>query len=396
MQAKKLLKGVTVIIVAAVFSLAGLGSAAADKDKNTLYIGGVYDFVNLCAPYDITAHEGVQIAVDEINAAGGVGGKYKIEYDFKDCRNEAGPQVSMTKELLDDGIDVLITTGCTQGVIVMGKLAQKKSVPAITPGNSPPVLWDLVGDNLFIVNQSDSMMGAALAKYAIEQGHKTAYLFINPEDIYTRDLPKYFQAAFEKNGGKIVGEGIWSFGSTDASVEIEKLKKIQPQPDLIMGCQLSQWFSAFITNLRAVGITSDYYGGDVMDDPAAIGLGKVVEKDLVFVSAAVDLPGSLTEKFNKKYKDRYGRENQTAFAMFGYDTVKLIEAAVLKAGSTDSKAIRNELVKLENVKGATTPMSYNGQQYVNRPIAICDIKDGQKKLIKWIQLTTEDIPATIH
>ena len=76
--------------------------------------------------------------------------------------------------------------------------------------------------------------------------------------------------------------------------------------------------------------------------------------------------------------------------------MKLIEAAVIKAGSTDSKAIRNEFVKLENVKGATTPMSYNGQQYVNRPIAICDIKDGQKRLIKWIQLKTEDIPATIH
>jgi branched-chain amino acid transport system substrate-binding protein len=99
------------------------------------------------------------------------------------------------------------------------------------------------------------------------------------------------------------------------------------------------------------------------------------------------------EAFNKKYKAKYGKDNTVAPPALGYDAVKLIEAAVLKAGSTDGAAIRDALESLVDVQGASGKLTYaGGGRNMIRSVALCKIENGQKVLIQWMNPALKDIP----
>ncbi len=114
------------VIVVMMFITGGVSSVFAAGD--TVHIGAVLDFVSFSAPFDVPAEEGVRLAVDELNAAGGIGGKYKIKLSVKDYRGEAGPAVTGTKELLADKVDVILGSGSAQASIVVGGFAAKEVV----------------------------------------------------------------------------------------------------------------------------------------------------------------------------------------------------------------------------------------------------------------------------
>ena len=384
------ISAVSMVIVVMMFITGGVSSVFAAGD--TVHIGAVLDFVSFSAPFDVPAEEGVRLAVDELNAAGGIGGKYKIKLSVKDYRGEAGPAIAGTKELLADKVDVILGSGSAQASVVVGGFAAKKNVPMITITASGPDIPTAIGPYGFTNTITDNRQGTVLAQYAIEKGYKTAYILRCPDDPYTDLLPVYFAKVFEKMGGKLVGTGTWSFTQQEFSVEVGKIKKLDTPPDVIMSATFGPFYAGLITSLRSAGITAPYLAPDVVDEPSSIGLGAVAE-GVVFVSAVFANPGSSMEAFNQKYKAKYGKENTVAPPALGYDAVKLVEAAVLKAGSTDGKAIRDALDTLMDIKGATGSLSYAGNgRNIDRNVALCQIQNGQKALIKWVKPALADIP----
>ncbi|CAB1077107.1 hypothetical protein D1AOALGA4SA_4900 [Olavius algarvensis Delta 1 endosymbiont] len=201
MRGNAILKAGGIFIFAAVLIMATTGMVAG-KDPNTLFIGSVLDFASYSAPFDVPADEGVRLAVDEINAAGGIGGKYKIKLAVKDYRGEAGPAIAGTKELLADGVDVVLGSGSVQATIVVGGLTKKKAVPIITITASGPDVPQVIGPYGFTNTITDNRQGTVLAQYANSQGYKTAYILHCPDDPYTDLLPVYFAKVFEKMGGE--------------------------------------------------------------------------------------------------------------------------------------------------------------------------------------------------
>jgi branched-chain amino acid transport system substrate-binding protein len=382
-----------IMSIAAVVVMLNMGMLAAVwADDNTIQIGSVLDFVSFSAPFDVPADEGVKLAVDEINAAGGIGGKYKIKYSAKDYRGEAEPAIAGTKELLADGVDVVLGSGSATASIVVGGLTAPKKVPMITITSSGPEIPTAVGPYGFTNTITDNRQGAVLAQYAFDQGFRKAYILRCPDDPYTDILPVYFAKAFEKLGGKLVGTGTWTFTQQEFSVEVGKIKKLDPQPDVIMSATFGPFFAGLITSLRSAGIKTSVLAPDSIDEPSSIGLGAVAE-GVVFTSAVYAAPGSSMEAFNKKYKAKYGKENTVAPPALGYDAVKLIEAAVLKAGSTDGAAIRDALESLVDVQGASGKLTYaGGGRNMIRSVALCKIENGQKVLIQWMNPALKDIP----
>ena len=377
------------IFVVMLFAGSAGSVLAAD---NVVHIGCVLDFASFSAPFDVPAEEGVRLAVDELNASGGMAGKYKVKLSVKDYRGEAGPAIAGTKELLSDGVDVILGSGSAQASIVVGGLAAKKNVPMITITSSGPEIPGAIGPYGFTNTITDNRQGTALAQYAIAQGYKTAYIFRCPDDPYTDLLPVYFAKVFEKMGGKLVGTGTWSFTQQEFSVEVGKIKKLETQPEVIMGAAFGPFHAGLVTSLRSAGITSPYFAPDCVDEPSSIGLGDVAE-GVVFTSAVFAEPGSGMAAFNKKYKEKYGKENTVAPPALGYDAVKLVEAAVMKAGKADGKSIRDALDTLKDIQGATGSLTYAGNgRNIDRNVALCKVKGGQKTLIKWVKPAQADIP----
>ena len=198
---------------------------------------------------------------------------------------------------------------------------------------------------------------------------------------------------FNKLGGAILGEDTYSIGQQDFSAIATRIAALDPQPDVIMTAAFEPDFPSLLKALRAAGVKSQMIGSDGIDSPTTFSLGDVVE-GTVFTTAGFATPGSTMEAFNKKYEEVTGKKSQTVFNAVGYDLIKVIEAAVKKAGSTDPKALRDAIANLENVQGATSLITYKGTNGMPvRQVSLVRVTGGDRELIGQPSPTADLVPA---
>lgn len=388
----------TVLLVSLVASLAAgctknstSGSSAAGSGVikigvDTAQTGGL-------APFDQPALKGLQMAVDEINANGGIDGKWQIDLTIKDMQSDSAQAAVVARDLLSQDIGILITPCDQDPSIGAGRLAQAQQVPAISFCASTPTLEASVGDYMFTNFPGDNAEATVSANYAVEQGYKTAYILVSPDTAYTAKLPVYFQQVFEAKGGQVLGTGTYTLDQQDFSAEVTKIQNMNPSPDLIMTSMYEPLFPAFLKQLRAAGLDTPVIGSDGIDTPTITKLGAVAD-GVVYTTAGFPAPGSPLEKFNADYEQKYGSPPDTVFAGIGYDLGKIIEAAVTAAGSTDPVAIRDALANLQDVQGVTSTITYAGTNGLPiREVALVEIKDGEKTLIAMVKPDASEIPA---
>lgn len=385
-----MLKKLTISACTAALVAAGFMSAAAAEE--TLLIGLATGQTGGLAVYDGPAVEGFQIAVDEINAAGGIGGKIMIKTISKDTRSDAAQTSIAAQELLDEGIDVLITPSDADPSFAAAALATDAKVPAFSPGASSPTLPLMGGDYMFANFPGDNVQATVSAEWAYGQGFRNAYILYSPDTQYTT-LPLYFSDVWKVLGGTVAGEGTYVIGQQDFSAEVTKIKAMDPPVDVIMTAAYEPDFPAFIRQLRSAGVTAQVIGSDGIDSPTTFSLGEAAE-GVVFSTAGHATPGSALEAFNKKFEEVYGHPADTIFAAIGYDLMKVIEAGVLAAGSTDSVAIRDAIANLENVQGVTSEITYKGTSGMPvRQVSLIRVKDGARELVGQPSPTADLVPA---
>jgi branched-chain amino acid transport system substrate-binding protein len=345
------------------------------------------------APYDQPSFKGLEMAVEEINAAGGIAGKFPIKLIVRDTRSDAAQTALVAQELVDQGVKIMITPCDADPSIAAGQITQAAQVPTFSFCATTPTLPIAVGNYMFGNYPADNVQAAVLAKHAIKQGHRRAYILKSPDSAYTLKLPEYFAASFKAKGGEIVGEGTFSMGQQDFGAEVTKIKALNPAPDVIMTAAYEPDFPAFIRQLRSAGVNTPILGSDGIDSPTTFGLRNLVE-GVVFTAAGFATEGSPLAKFNEKYKQRTGQEPATNYIANGYDLGKVIEAAVTKAGGIEPTAIRDAIASLEKVPGVTGPITYAGTQGMPlRSVALVRIKDGGRELVSQSVPAAADIPA---
>lgn len=368
-------------LMVALAGVLGLAASVQAAQADDLVIGGAISLTGGLAYADVPAQKGMQLAIDELNAAGGIGGKTKIVLKLKDSRSDPSQTAIAAQELIDDGVNVLVTPCDADPSIGAGQTAQQAGVAAFSTCASSPNLPLAVGDHMFMNFPADNVQATVSAKYAIDSGYKAAYILISPDTAYTQ-LPNYFKAVFEKLGGKVIAEDNFSMGQQDFSAQVTKIKSLNPAPDVIMTAAYEPDFPAFIKQLRAAGIKIPVIGSDGIDSPTTFALGDIAE-GVVFSTAGYAAPGSPLEAFNAKYKEKYGSDPDTIYTAIGYDLVKVLEAAVLKAGSTDRAAIWQAVRELENVQGATSTITYKGTTGVPiRQVSLIRITKGQREFVR--------------
>ncbi|MEZ5829578.1 MAG: ABC transporter substrate-binding protein [Dongiaceae bacterium] len=364
--------------LAALACFAGIGSAAADD--NTLVIGAAISKTGWDAPYDSPVMDGFAVAMDEINANGGIAGKYKVEVITADNRSDNAQNAIVTQDLIDQGVKLIIATCDSSMVHATAQLIVSAQLPAISTCSSSPTL-PMTGNGYIFANAvTDNVQGAAQAEYAWGQGYKNAYLLRSPDIEYTQ-MPLYFAEAFKKLGGTVVGESIYALSQPDFSAEVTKIKQLDPQPDVIVTSAFEPDFPAFIRQLRGAGVKVPVVCGDGIDSPTTFALGEVVE-GVVFTSSGFAAPGSPMEAYQKKYQAKYGKAPESIMDALGYDLAKIVEAAVTKADSIDPAKVRDALANLENVQGATAVISYKGGNGTpTRPVNVIRIDGGKRVLV---------------
>lgn len=372
---------------------AGLAMAAmpATLSAEDLVIGTATGQTGGLAPYDGPAMQGFQIAVDEINAAGGVDGKFPIKLISKDTRSDAAQTSIVAQELIDSGISVLVTPSDADPSFAAAALATDAQIPAFSPAASSPTLPMMGGDYMFANFPGDNVQATVSAEWAYGEGLTNAYVLYSPDTQYTT-LPLYFSDVFKTLGGVVAGEGTYTIGQQDFSAEVTKIKSMDPAVDVVMTSAYEPDFPAFIRQLRAAGVTAQVIGSDGIDSPTTFSLGEAAE-GLVFSTAGHATPGSPLEEFNKKYAEKYGEETDTIFSAIGYDLMKVIEAGVVAAGSIEPQAIRDAVANLENVQGVTSEITYKGTTGMPvRQVTLIRVKGGERELVAQPSPTADLVP----
>jgi len=368
-------------------------AAEGEAAQDVLQVGVATGQTGYLSVTDGPSLKGLQLGVDEVNAAGGIDGKWMIELDIRNTESDPTLTTTVTQQLIDDGAQ-FITSPCDLDPSVgAGQVGQAAGVPVMGCGTTP-TMTDIVGDFMFGSWYGDNVTGYVLAKYARDLGYETAYLHLSPDTTYTNDLPEYFGTAFEDLGGTVLGRVTYGIDQSDFSANVTTLKNLDPQPDVVFTSTYEPQLASFLQQYRAAGVESAFFAAEGFDTPAMFELSCDVINDAVYTTAGFETPGSPLAEFNAKYEEKYGEPPGSVFPAVGYDIVRVLEAALKKAGSTDGAALRDAIASLENVQGATGLITYAGTNRMPvKQIALIKVEDCKPALIELVTPPADKIPA---
>ncbi|HDL49085.1 MAG TPA: amino acid ABC transporter substrate-binding protein, partial [Actinobacteria bacterium] len=291
-------------------------TTAADKTAvpEPILIGFAGDFSDIYSFYDSPVREGAELAVAEINAAGGVLGR-PLEFVARDGRNNQDETMRATQELIDQGAAYLIGTS-GDPFLAQASLACAAGIPISTGDGTAPTLVGDAGPCAFQTIMSDNLQGAVDAEYAWSQGYKTAYMLRSTEIPYTNDLPTYFAAAFEHAGGKILGEDVYRIDAGDYNVQVTAIAALDPAPDVIFTPMFIPDTPVFLRQLRAAGIEIPVLSTDGAVDASILEAGDAVE-GLVATTHAWPADDNAMAKFYAKYKEATGADPESPVVAIG-------------------------------------------------------------------------------
>ena len=379
-----------VLTFAMVFAFAACGqkteTGKTDGDAaNTLVIGGIGPVTGAAADYGIAVKNGAQLAVDEINAAGGVNGM-KLELKFQDDEHDAEKSVNAYNTLKDDGMQALIGTVTSVPCIAVGAEAEKDNIFMLTPSGS--AVDCIKGKNAFRICFSDPNQGAASATYIGENKLATKVAIIyDSSDVYSSGIKETFVAEAKNQGIEIVTEQAYTKDTaTDFTVQLQKVK--ESGAELVFLPIYYQAAALILQQAKQTGLEAKFFGCDGLDgvikqlgDDVALSDGV-----MLLTPFAADATDDATVKFVTAYKAAYNDAIPTQFAADGYDAVYTIKAALEKAGVTDASISASDLcdkivsVMTEiEVKGVTGTMTWDASGEPTKDPKAMVIEDGAYK-----------------
>lgn len=381
-------KLVSMLLVAsmALVSLTGCGAAKASAD--TFRIGGIGPTTGGAAVYGIAVQNGVDLAIKEINEAGGING-YQIEYNFQDDELDNEKSVNAYNTLKDWGMNILVgsvTSGCCTAVAAnsatdnMFQITPSGSATACTEGN----------DNVFQVCFSDPNQGIAAAQYIGENAlaSKVAVIY-DSSDVYSSGIYEKFAAEAANQSFEIVSaEAFTADNKTDFSVQLQKAK--DGGAELVFLPIYYTEASLILTQASTMGYDAMFFGCDGLDGILSVENfdTSLAEGVMLLTPFAADANDDATKNFVAAYEKAYG-ETPNQFAADGYDAVYIIKAAVEDSGATPADDISALCDKLKasmgkiSVDGLTGEgMSWDADGAVNKAPKAMRIVDGNYSLIQ--------------
>jgi branched-chain amino acid transport system substrate-binding protein len=365
-------------------------TSEADQEAagEPILIGHVGDFSDIYSFYDAPVRTGAELAVEEINAAGGVLGR-PIEYVALDGRNDQNETLRATQELIDQGAVYLIgTTG--DPFLAQATVACEAGIPISTGDGTAPTLVRDAGSCAFQTIMSDNLQGAVGAEYARSQGYETAFLLRSTEIPYTNDLPDYFTAAFENAGGEVIGEEEYRIDAGDYNVQVTTIAALDPAPDVIFTPMFIPDTPVFLRQLRAAGVEIPVISADGSVDASILEAGDAVE-GLVATTHAWPSEGNAMADFYDKFEEATGAPPDSVVVGIGYDEIYLLAQVIENAGSAEPAAIMNALSELTGFEGVTGLLSMDPTtRRADKEITLVVITGGEIRFLD--QLLPDFVP----
>ncbi|HEY4222835.1 MAG TPA: ABC transporter substrate-binding protein [Myxococcota bacterium] len=360
-------------------STAPVPNTGAPKD-NIILLGEVGSLTGSEATFGESTKRGVEMAVDEVNAAGGVtladGTKKLVDvrvYDDQGKPEEAANAV--TRLISQDHVKVILGEVASSNSLAMAPKAQAAQTPMITP-SSTNVAVTQKGDYIFRVCFLDDFQGKAMAQFAHDtlKVNNVAILKDNKSD-YSLGLAKVFSEEFTKMGGKIAGEEAYSKGDTDFRGQLTALKGKKPDAIYVPGYYTD--VGVVGRQARELGIKAPLLGGDGWESEKLFELGgSAIEGSYYTNHYSPDDPKPEVQKFVKAFSDKYGSKPESLAAL-GYDAARVAIAAIARAKDLTGPSIRDEIAKTKDFAGVAGTITLDANRNAVKPAVVLQVKGGK-------------------
>ncbi len=349
--------------------------AAAPAESDTILIGEVGSLTGSEAAFGISTKNGIALAVEEANAAGGVKGK-KLEVRVYDDQSKPEEAANATTRLItQDKVKVVLGEVASSNSLAMAPIAQEKKVPMITPSSTNPKVTE-VGDYIFRVCFIDPFQGFVMAKYARDELKfgKVAILK-DVKSAYSMGLAEVFERKFTEMGGKIVATESYSKGDSDFRAQLTALKKQKAEGIYVPGYYNDVGIIA--RQAKELGVKAVMMGGDGWDSDKLFELGgAAVEGAFVSNHYSAEDPSPVVQNFITKYKAKFGGVPDSLAAL-GYDSAQVAIEAMKRAPDLSGPALRDAIAQTKDFQGVAGKISLDDKRNAVKPAVVLKVKDGK-------------------
>jgi len=364
----RLLFASTALIAA--FGVCGCKSS----DDSTINIGEVASLSGGTATFGQSSHNGTQMAVDEINAAGGLLGK-QIKLITEDDQSKQGEAGTVAKKLISRSkVSALLGEVSSGKSLEMAPIAQTAGIPMISPASTNPKVTE-AGDHIFRVCFIDPFQGTVMAKFALAKGFKKVAILTDSKEDYSVGLTEFFKKHYASNGGTVTGEQSYGKGDKDFKAQLTAIKA--GAPDAIFASGYYNEVALIAVQARELGISVPLLGGDGWDSPSLLEVGGKAMEGCFFSNHFSNEDASpAIQDFVKKYESKHGAKPD-AMAALGYDSAKILFDSIKRAGTVEGKALRDAIAATKDFPGITGSITLDEKRNANKPAVILTIKGGK-------------------
>jgi branched-chain amino acid transport system substrate-binding protein len=354
------------------------------EGEGEILIGEYGSMTGAEATFGQSTHQGILLAVDEINAAGGIKGR-KVRVQTEDDQSRPDEAANAVQKLISqDQVIAILGEVASSNSLAAAPVCQSSRVPMISPSSTHPSVTE-VGDYIFRMCFIDTYQGPVVARYLREELKiATAGLLTDTRSDYSRGLGDAFTAEFEKLGGKVVVRQNFSKGDSDFRSQLTTIRAANPEIVFVPGYYND--VGQIAIQARDLGMKQPLVGGDGWESPKLLEIGgAALEGSYYSNHYFVDDPTPAVKAFVTKYQEKYGAKPDSLAAL-GYDSMNMLAEAMRRAAKLDGPSIRDQIAATKDFTGVTGTISLGPDRNpTGKKLVVLEVKGGQVVLKKTIQ-----------
>jgi len=349
-------------------------------DTGEIVIGMYGSLTGDGASFGQSSREATELAVDEVNTAGGILGGRKFKLLVEDDQSKPDEAASaVTKLITQDKAVAILGEVASRRSLAAAPIAQRYAVPMITPSSTNERVTE-VGDYIFRVCFIDPFQGEVLAKFAVNDlKAKKAAVLKDIQQDYSVGLTDSITRSFAALGGQVLDPVSYSSGDGDFRAVLTQIRS--QKPDVVFVTGYYPEAAIIARQARELGMNMPLLGGDGWVGDALQNGREALNNTYISNHYSGDNPDPVVQNFVTTYTARFKREPD-AIAALAYDAVKVLADAMTRANSTDGPKVRDALAKTD-VAGVTGRLKINAKRNMEKPAVIQEVtfKDGKVKFV---------------
>jgi branched-chain amino acid transport system substrate-binding protein len=337
-------------------------------------IGAILPLTGDAGSYGSALKKGMEVALNGINAQGGINGK-KLVVVIEDSQADPAKAVSAFNKLRSvDRVPMVLGDMFSAGTLAIAPIAERNKIVLLSPSASAVDLTK-AGDYIFRIYPSDTYDGTYLAQFARDNAHAKTVAIVFMQVSSISAVVQVFQHEFEKTGGKVVCSEAYKEGDTDFRSQLAKAKATDPDVIFIPG--YLKEMANLLKQAKEMGIKTPFLSISTFADPKIMVLAGDAAEGVRFSSPSFDAKSTTPEMqtFVQMFRKNYNEEPDI-MAGYGYDVVNIAAQALRASGEITPDSIKQALYGIKDYPGVTGKTTFDSNGDVVKELRMMSVENG--------------------